>query len=126
VTVELGTLPEEKKSAAVNNSDEGNGAGEDANPSAMADLGLTLQSAARVAGAGDEGVVVSDIDENSAFTEKLRTGDVILEVAGQKVSTPRQVGDAVKAAKDKGSRSVLMRVKTGSNTRYVAVPVQRG
>jgi serine protease Do len=127
VTVELGTLPEEKKSASSDDNDEGNGgAGQESTPSALAELGLTLQSASKVAGAGDDGVVVSDIEENSSFTEKLRTGDVILEVGGQKVSTPREVGDAFKAAKDKGTRSVLMRVKTGGNTRYVAVPVQRG
>ncbi|MGQ4272483.1 Do family serine endopeptidase [Terrihabitans sp. B22-R8] len=124
VTVKLGTLPEEPRSASAG-SDTGP-SGSESTPTELADLGVTLQSAARVDGAGSEGVVVSDIDQNSAVSEKLRTGDIILEVGGKKVSNPRDVGDALKAAKDKGTRSVLMRVRTGDNARYVAVPVDRG
>ncbi len=47
-------------------------------------------------------------------------------MAGTKVSTPREVADAVNKARDKGTRSVLLRVKSGENTRYVAIPVQKG
>jgi serine protease Do len=125
VTVELGTLPDEPRQASTDGG-QSEPSGPESTPSALTDLGLTLQSASRVDGAGSEGVVVTDITENSAVSERLRTGDVILEVGGRKVSSPGDVGDAFTTARDKGTRSVLMRVRTGEATRYVAVPVQRG
>ncbi|MDX6806582.1 Do family serine endopeptidase [Terrihabitans rhizophilus] len=126
VTVDLGTLPAENQQASNRDTDRGTQSEPETTPPALADLGLTLQSASRVSGAGSDGVVVSDISENSGVSEKLRVGDVILEVGGTKVSTPRDVGDAFQSAREKGTRSVLMRVRTGDNTRYVAVPVSRG
>ena len=55
-------------------------------------LGLTLAPAARVAGAGSEGVVVTGVDSSGiAADHGFSTGDVILEVAGKSVSTPADV-----------------------------------
>jgi serine protease Do len=54
------------------------------------------------------------------------TGDVILEVAGKSVSTPNDVRVVVASARTEGKRSVLLRVKKGDNTRFVALPLGRG
>ena len=59
-------------------------------------LGLTLAPASRVAGAGDDGVVVTGVDSSGVAAEHgFSTGDVILEVAGKSVSTPADVRKAI-------------------------------
>src|SRR5262249_60581746 len=47
--------------------------------------------------------------------------DVILDVNGKAVSTPADVRRAVSEAQSDGKRSVLMRVKSGQGTHFVAV-----
>ena len=42
----------------------------------------------------------------------FKAGDVILEVGGQAVATPAEVGKALGKARADGKRSVLMRVKS--------------
>ena len=46
--------------------------------------------------------------------------------AGKSVSTPADVRKVVASARTDGKRSVLMRVKKGENTRFVALPVGNG
>ena len=93
----------------------------------LAKLGLTLAPAARVAGAGSEGVVVTGVDSSGVAADHgFSTGDVILEVAGKSVSTPADVRNVIASARTEGKRSVLVRVKKGDNTRFVALPVGRG
>ena len=90
-------------------------------------LGLTLAPASRVAGAGDDGVVVTGVDSSGVAAEHgFTTGDVILEVAGKSVSSPAEVRDAIASAHAEGKRTVLMRVKKGEGTRFVALPVGNG
>jgi serine protease Do len=90
-------------------------------------VGLTLAPASRVAGAGSEGVVVTGVDASGAAADHgFATGDVILEVAGKPVSTPADVRNMIKSARSGGKRSVLVRVKKGDNTRFVALPVGNG
>ncbi len=51
---------------------------------------MTLVSAAEVEGAGKTGAVVADVDTDGPAAQKgIRSGDVILEVAGKLVSRPR-------------------------------------
>ncbi|HEY7298677.1 MAG TPA: Do family serine endopeptidase [Xanthobacteraceae bacterium] len=89
-------------------------------------LGLTLAPAGQVAGSGSEGVLVTEVDSNGLAAEHgLKTGDVILEVAGKKVATPTDVRDAVADAHKNGKRAVLMRVKSADMTRFVAIPFAR-
>ena len=55
-------------------------------------LGLTLAPASDVGGAGDQGVAVISVDPNGPAAEHgIKTGDVILEVAGQAVLKPEDV-----------------------------------
>src|SRR6267143_2352448 len=90
-------------------------------------LGLTVAPASSVAGAGKNGVVVTDVDPKSAAADRgFKEGDVILEVAGKSVANPGDVRDAVKAAHADNKTSVLMRVRSGDASHYVAVPLGNG
>ena len=86
-----------------------------------------LAPAARVAGAGAEGVVIIGVDSSGVAADQgFSTGDVILEVAGKSVSTPTDVREVITTARTQGKRTVLVRVKKGNNTRFVALPLGRG
>ncbi|WP_291844939.1 Do family serine endopeptidase [Bradyrhizobium sp.] len=90
-------------------------------------IGLTLAPANSVAGAGKDGVVVTEVDPKSAAAERgFKEGDVILEVAGKSVSTAGEVREAIDAARTDNKNSVLMRVKSGGSSRFVAVPLAKG
>ena len=118
VTLTLGEMPNAKEARV--SSEEGD-TGTD-----VGKLGLTLAPAARVAGAGGEGVVVTGVDSGGVAADHgFSTGDVILEIAGKSVSTPADVRDVVASARTEGKRSVLLRVKKGDNTRFVALPLGR-
>jgi serine protease Do len=90
-------------------------------------LGLTVAPASAVAGAGKTGVVVTDVDPNSTAAEHgFKEGDVILEVAGKSVTSSADVREAIKQAHADNRNTVLMRVKTGDTSRFVAVPLGNG
>jgi serine protease Do len=90
-------------------------------------LGLTVAPANSVAGAGKEGVVVTEVDPKSAAAERgFKEGDVILEVGGKSVGTAGEVREAIDAARTDNKNSVLMRVKSGGSSRFVAVPLAKG
>src|SRR6476660_8643990 len=119
VNLTLGELPNTKEARA--------GAQDGDSDTDVGKLGLSLAPAARVAGSGAEGVVVTGVDTAGiAADHGFSTGDVILEVAGKSVSTPADVRDVVASARTEGKRSVLLRVKKGDNTRFVALPLVRG
>ena len=119
VNLTLGELPNTKEARATSENGDG---GTD-----MGKLGLTLAPAARVAGAGTEGVAVTGVDSSGiAADHGFSTGDVILEIAGKSVSTPSDVREVIDSARTQGKRSVLIRVKKGENTRFVALPVGNG
>jgi serine protease Do len=89
--------------------------------------GLSVAPANSVAGAGKEGVVVTDVDPKGPAAERgFKEGDVILEVGGKSVATPNDVRDAFSAARTDNKNSVLMRVKSGGSSRFVAMPVAKG
>jgi len=90
-------------------------------------LGLTLAPANSVAGAGKDGVVVTEVDPKSAAAERgFKEGDVILEVAGKPVTNAGDVREAINAARTDNKNSVLMRIKSGGSSRFVAVPLAKG
>jgi serine protease Do len=90
-------------------------------------LGLTLAPANSVAGAGKDGVVVTEVDPKSAAAERgFKEGDVILEVAGKSVANVGDVREAINAARTDNKNSVLMRVKSGGSSRFVAIPLAKG
>jgi serine protease Do len=90
-------------------------------------LGLTIAPAGAVEGAGRTGVVVTSVDPDGAAAARgLKQGDVILEVAGRRVVSPDDVSEAVKAARTQKRSSVLMRIRSGDASRFVAVPFANG
>jgi serine protease Do len=90
-------------------------------------LGLTVAPANSVAGAGKDGVVVTEVDPKSAAAERgFKEGDVILEVAGKSVANATDVREAINAARTDNKNSVLMRIKSGGSSRFVAIPLAKG
>lgn len=90
-------------------------------------LGLTVAPAASVAGAGKEGVVITEVDPKGSASERgFKEGDVILEVAGKSVSSSGDVRDAIVAASNEKKNSVLIRLRSGGSSRFVAVPLAKG
>ena len=80
-----------------------------------------------MAGGGNEGVVVTQVEaDGPGAAQGFRTGDIILDVAGKKVASPEDVRKAFADARSGGKRTVLLRVKSGENTRFLAVPLGRG
>jgi serine protease Do len=122
LTVTLGTMPNEKQAKASFDNNGNN----DQGGSEVPKLGLSLAPAGSVAGAGGDGVVVTNVDPDGPAAERgFKTGDVIVEVGGKTVSQPGDVRKALSAARSDGKRTVLMRVRSGDATRFVALPVGR-
>ena len=124
INLTLGELPNTVEAKAdTDDSDSGGGS---PHGTAVAKLGLTVAPANSVAGAGKEGVVVTEVDPKSAAADRVKEGDVILEVAGKAVSSVGDVRDAIKAANADNKNSVLMRVKSGGSSHFVALPLAKG
>jgi serine protease Do len=117
VTVTLAQMPNERQAKAESESG--------ASTSPAPHLGLALAPASEVDGSGGKGVVVTAVDPNGPAAEQgLQTGDVILDVGGKAVANAGDVRKALVDAKDQGKHDVLMRVKTGEGTRFVAMPLR--
>ena len=87
-------------------------------------LGLILAPASVVAGAGDQGVVITGIDPAGPASDSgLQTGDVILDVGRRAINTPADVRNIVDDARKQSKRAVLLRVKRGDIIKFVAVPI---
>jgi serine protease Do len=72
-----------------------------------------------------QGVVVTDVDDKSpAGVKNVRAGDVIVEVAQTRVTTPEQVTAKVEAEVKAGRNSVLLLVSRGGQTSYIGVKVR--
>ena len=85
-------------------------------------MGVQLAPASEVAGAGDKGVVIVNVDPNGAAANKgLKEGDVILDVYGKPVASADQVKSEIAAARQDGRKAVLMRVQTQAGDRFVAI-----
>ena len=125
VNLTLGQLPNTVEAKADNDDDSDHGG--TAHGTDVPRLGLTLAPAHSVAGAGKDGVVVTDVDPKSAAAERgFKEGDVILEVAGKTVASAGEVRDAINTARADSKNSVLIRVRSGGSSRFVALPLAKG
>jgi serine protease Do len=114
-SIALGELPNQREAKAGTPDSSGRNAD-------VPRLGLSVAPANQVAGSGSEGVVVTEVDPNGLASDQgFKTGDVILEVGGKKVANPVDVRSALSEAQKDGKRTILMRVKSGEETRFVAV-----
>ena len=123
VSLTLGQLPNAQEARAdIEAYGQGSTHGTD-----VTRLGLTVASAGKVDGAGKEGVVVMKVEPKSAAADRgLKKGDVILEVVGKSVTDPSDVREAIDVARTDKKRSVLMRLRSGDVSQYVAVPLANG
>src|SRR6187431_1196799 len=123
VSLTLGQLPNDRQAEADS---EGEGKGSSKGTD-VPHLGLTLAPAGKANGPVKEGVVITKVEPKSAAADRgVKKGDVILEVAGKNVAKPGDVGDALEAARTDKKSSVLMRLRSGDASRYVAVPLANG
>lgn len=119
VKVKLGTFPGTKEEIAKlerPGGDTGGGATD------LEMLGLSLAP-----GKVKEGVAIAEVEQGTDAAQKgLKSGDVILEVGGSPVANASDVTTAVKKAKEMGRKAVLLRVKSGDQSRFVAVQLKKG
>ena len=115
--VKLGMLPNSDKVAKAEIDGDS-----PSDKSTIAALGLQLAPAASIPGAGKEGVVISDVDQDGAAAQKgLKVGDVILDAGGQKVTKPSDITAVIQTAKKDGRKAILLRVKNDQGIRFVAL-----
>jgi serine protease Do len=115
-SVKLGQLPNEKEAKLdVPRARAGK--------TSLAKFGMSLAPAADVPNAGNEGAAVTDLDPEGVAAQKgLRPGDVILDAGGKPVTSPEDIVSALDNARKDGRSAVLLRVKTGDNTHFLAIP----
>jgi serine protease Do len=111
----LGSLPEAREASAVT-----------AEPpkqrgTSVPRLGLT------VAPHGGAGVLVTVVDPDGPAAEQgFMRGDVILQAGGRKVANATDLRGALDATQKAGKRTLLMRVKSGDEIKFVTLPVGAG
>ena len=116
ITVTLAAMPDDQKQASLDD--------HDGSMRGTPRLGLSVAPASEVAGAGSKGVVVTAVDpEGPAAEHGVQSGDVILDVGGKSVGNAGELRGALGEAKSAGKHSVLMRIKSADNTRYLAMPI---
>ena len=119
LTLTLGTLPEQKEASASPEQNQ-----REVPDGELPKLGLTLAPSGKVSGSGNEGVVVTAVNAGGVAAEHgFQIGDVILEVGGKTVSTPAEVRKSLADARSEGKHTVLLRVKSGDGTKFVALPL---
>jgi serine protease Do len=83
-------------------------------------LGLTVSPS-------KDGVMITDVDASSDAGQKgIKVGDLILEIGGFPVTGAEDISKAVREANKLQRKAVLLRIKSGSETRFVAVQLKRG
>ena len=132
-TVKLGRLEDSEQHAALetkNKSDAAKPPVADAVKKAlgMTFSGLTAETRQKftINESVASGVVISDVEPNSAAAEKrLQAGEVLVEINQEPVKQPSDVADKFSTLKSAGKRSaVLLIANTRGEVRFVAVPVE--
>ncbi len=123
VVIKLGEFPSGDKVASLSTGPEAQSGKE------LEELGLTLVPASELPGSKTkEGVAVSNVDPSSkAADQGLKRGDIIVQVGEKTVSTPEDVAEGIRDAREKGKKNVLVQVRSGSGTqqRFVALPIEK-
>ncbi len=118
ITVTLATMPNQPQKQASKSEPE------DHSMRGVPHLGMSVAPAGEVAGAGNKGVVITEVDPDGTAAEHgLQSGDVILGVAGTTIGNAADLRKALADAKSAGKHDVLIQVKTSENTHFVAVPI---
>jgi serine protease Do len=127
IPISIQKLPDEGKPSAVSKTPAKPGATAP-KPPATVNLGMNLaplsaESRRRFHLEGNvQGVVVTDVDADSPAGQKnIRAGDVITEVAQQKVSSPDDVSARLDAERKAGHKVVLLQVSRGGELTFIGV-----
>lgn len=113
----LGELPDDKRAA----NDDGDKQ-QQAEPSSLADLGLTVTPAD-----DGNGLVVTEVDPQSDAAERgIQAGDTIVSVNSREVKDTKDVTGAMDDAAKAGRKAVLVQVERDNNSRFVALPIAQG
>jgi serine protease Do len=124
IAVALGELPLPAQAPTARHEHQGTDQPETMGRGDVSDLGLKLVPADRIAGAGEQGVVVTGIDSRGLWAEReFELGDIILEIGGKSVKTPAELEGALSEARSAGKRTVLVRLKSGDSMRFLTAPV---
>src|SRR5690606_8444526 len=111
-TVGLGRRPEEQQRASLDSDQPAEVA-----PSSLEDFGMAIAPAD-----DNKGVIVTDVDPNGQAGERgLQPGGGILSVGDTAADDPSSLEKKMNEAKDGGLKAVLLRVKSGDQTRFVAL-----
>ena len=114
VDVKLGTLPDEQQQASAEQPSQ-------VEPSALEDFGMAIAPSD-----DSQGVIITDVDPNGQAAERgLQPGDTILSIGDTTVSDPATVEKKMADAKAGGLKAVLLRVKSGERTSFVALSFAR-
>jgi serine protease Do len=129
VAVQIGELEEEQPILA---SSGPRGEAIEPEEAAIHELGVTVTSITdqmrQQFGLPDDlrGVVITGVDPNSGAAEKsLLPGDVIIQVSQEEVSSPGQIAEKIREAKDADRSSVLLKINRNGDRRFVAVRIDR-
>ena len=118
VKVLLGLFPDQVSTADNGQSEQSQ---EPAVPAEVEEFGLELQESP-----DGNGVVITRIEAESIAAEKgLAKGDVIQSIAGKNVETVDQLRKLIAEAKDGNRKTILMRIKSKSGIRFVALPLKK-
>jgi serine protease Do len=124
IKVATAKLPADKQ--ATNAAPDDQDQQDEGHATSLSSLGIQLAPASSVPGAGGKGVVVTDVDPSGVAADRLKPGDVIVDVGGKAVKSVADVRSGIDAMKAEGRKTVLMRVTNGDAVRFVAVPVAKG
>lgn len=124
LAVEIGKMPSEEQLAERSAPEPEAEQGSDVKGMKLAEL----DDRAREALGLDEGVsgaVVTGVANGSAAEDTgLQKGDVIVEAGGSPVNSPADVAERIETAEKQDKKAVLLRVKRGPQSRFVALPLK--
>jgi serine protease Do len=111
--VTLGTMQEDVKQPPAKTDQQGDKLGK---------LGLSVAPAAQIAGAGQSGLVVTDIDPaGTAADAGIQAGDVILRIGEREINSATDLRQALSDATSRGRNKALVLLKSSGGERYVAL-----
>ena len=77
-----------------------------------------------VPNAGGEGLLIQEVQEDSAAAEKgFNVGDAILAVDNKPVATVDEFEAAIKAVKDSGRNTALIKADRNGAVRFIGLPL---
>ncbi len=133
-TVKLGRLEDgEQHAVPSRDSHSETAAPAPAAPAATKALGMTFSGLSgdmrrkfTISDSVSSGVVIADVDPNSAAADKrLQPGEVLVEINQEAVKQPADAADKFQSLKSAGKKTALLLVANGrGEVRFVAVPVE--